>query len=112
MGVKLIPAGSLARCVRSLYELLGNRRKFERTPMSGTILVTRKGSVVETTEVSSCVDISPRGIAIECSEQFMKDSVLQLHSGDHGPHRLARVCYCIPSGERYRIGLEFIAEPQ
>src|SRR6516165_6649469 len=102
MSDKRIPVGGLARYARSFYELLGNRRKFERTPMSGTIFVTCKGSVVDTTQSASCVDISPRGIAIDCSELLTKDWVVQLHSENHGPRRLARVCYCLQRGDRYR----------
>lgn len=112
MGVKRIPAGGLARYARSFYELLGNRRKFERTPMSGTVFVTCKGSVLDTTQVSACLDISPGGIAIECPELLTKDRVVQLHSQDYGPRRLARVRYCIQLGDHYRVGLEFVAEPQ
>jgi hypothetical protein len=112
MDVKRLPVGGLARYARSFYERVGNRRKFERTPMSGTIFVTCKGSVVDTTQSASCVDISPCGIAIECSELLSKDWVVQLHSEDHGPRRLARVRYSIHSGDRYRVGLEFIEEPQ
>jgi len=112
MSDKRIPVRSLARYARSFYELLGNRRKFERTPMSGKMIVTSKGSVVDTTQVASCVDISPRGVAIDCSELLAKDWVVQLHTEDRGPRRLARVRYCIQCGDRYRVGLEFIAERQ
>ena len=80
--------------------------------MSGTVFVTCKGSVVDTTQSASCVDISPRGIGIDCSELLTKDWVVQLHTADHGPRRLARVRYCIQCGDRYRVGLEFIAKPQ
>jgi hypothetical protein len=90
MGVRRISVSGLARYARSFYELLGNRRKFERTPMSGTVFVTCKGSVADTTQVASCVDISPRGMAVDCSELLTKDQVVQLHSGDHGPASRAR----------------------
>jgi hypothetical protein len=109
---KRIPVSSLARYARSFYELLGNRRKFARTPMSGKILVTFKGSVVDTTQVASCVDISPQGVAIDCSELLIKDWVVQLRTEDRGPRRLARVRYCLQCEDRYRVGLEFIAEWQ
>ena len=82
MGVRRISVSGLARYARSFYELLGNRRKFERTPMSGTVFVTCKGSVADTTQVASCVDISPRGMAVDCSELLTKDQVVQLHSED------------------------------
>jgi hypothetical protein len=40
--VKVILLGGLARRAQSFYELLGNRRKFERAPVSGKIFVTWK----------------------------------------------------------------------
>jgi hypothetical protein len=110
--VKVTLVGGLARYAQSFYELLGNRRKFERTPMSGTIFVTCHGSVVDATQSASCVDISPRGIAIDCLDLLPADWVVQLHSESLGPRRLARVRYCIQRGDRYRVGLEFIAETQ
>jgi hypothetical protein len=110
--VKVILFGGLARYAQSFYELLGNRRKFERTPVSGTIFVTCNGSVVDTTQSASCVDISPRGIAIDCLDLLPTDWVVQLHSEGRGPRRLARVRYCIQRGDRFRVGLEFIAETQ
>jgi hypothetical protein len=112
MGVKGISVGGVVRYARSFYNLLGNRRKFERVPLSGPITVTCKGFVVDTTQVSSCVDMSRRGIGIECPEPLAVDGVVQVHSEDHGPRRHARVRYCIQRGDRYRVGLEFIAEPQ
>jgi hypothetical protein len=110
--VKVILIDGLARYAESFYKLLGNRRKFERTPISGTIFVTCNGSVVDTTQSASCLDISPRGIAIDCSELLTKDWIVQLHSESRSPRRLARVRYCIQRGDRYRVGLEFIAEAQ
>ena len=75
--------------------------------MSGPVFVTCKGSVVDTTQVASCVDVSPRGMAVDCSKSLTKDQVVQLHSEDHGPRLLARVRYCIQRSDHYRVGLEF-----
>ena len=110
MAVTRNPVGGLLRCARSFYELLGNRRKFERVPMSGPVIVTCKGAVVDTTHLSSCLDISPRGMAVECPEPLAIDGFVQVQSDDHSPRRMARVRYCIPRGDRYRAGLEFISE--
>jgi hypothetical protein len=110
--MKRILVGGLARYAQSFYGLLGNRRKFKRAPMSGSVLVTRKGVVVDITHVSSCVDISKRGIGIECPDILAVDGVVQVQSKHFGPRRLARVRYCIRLGDRYRVGLEFIAETQ
>lgn len=106
------PVGGIVRYVRSFYQLLGNRRKFERTPMSGAIFVTCKGAVVDNTYQATCLDVSPRGIAVECSEPITVGGFVQLHSDDYGPRRLARVRYCLPRGDGYRVGMEFITEPQ
>jgi hypothetical protein len=109
MGLRRIPVSGLVRYARSFYELLGNRRKFERTPMSGTVFVTCP--MEDTTQVASCVDISPRGMAVDCSELLTKDRVVQLHSEEHGPRLLARVRYCLQRSNHYRVGLEFVGEP-
>jgi PilZ domain len=111
-ALKRTPVGGLVRYARSFYQLLGNRRKFERTPMAGTIFVTCKGSVIDSTHASSCVNVSLHGVGIECPEPLTVGGFVQLHSEDHGPRRLARVRYCVPQGGVYRVGLEFIAEPQ
>jgi hypothetical protein len=105
-----IPINSLARYARSFYELLGNRRKFERRPMSGTVFITCKGSVLDNTQVASCVGVSPRGMAVDCPESLPNDRVVQLHSEDHGPRLLARVRYCIQRCDHYRVGLEFVGD--
>jgi hypothetical protein len=105
-----IPVRVLARYARPFYELLGNRRKFERRPISGTVFITCKGSVVDTTQVASCVDVSPRGMAVECSESLTNHLVVQLHSEDDGPRLLARVRYCVQRSDHYRVGLEFVGD--
>jgi hypothetical protein len=110
--VKGFAVGGVVRYARSFYELLGNRRKSARAPMSGAIWATCKGSVVDATQLASCVDISHRGMAIECSERIAVDGFVQLYSEEHGPRRLTRVRYCVPRGDRFRVGLEFIAGPQ
>jgi hypothetical protein len=103
--------GVLAGFASSFGGLHGNRRIFERVPISGSVLVTCKG-VVDTTHVSACVDLSIGGIGIECPEILAVDGVVHLQSKEFGPRRLARICYCIRLGDRYRVGLEFITEPQ
>jgi PilZ domain-containing protein len=104
-----VKVGILARYARSFYELVGNRRKFERLPMSGTVRAICSGYVVETVHVCRGVDISPRGIAIDCPEPLFPDMVVRLQSEDPANSRSARVCYCQPRGAVFRVGLEFIA---
>jgi hypothetical protein len=109
-ALKRHPVGGLARYARSFYELLGNRRKFERTPLCGVVFITCKGTVIDTTHASTCLDISRRGMGIECPEALTVDGFVQVSSEEHGPQRLAKVRYCIPRDDRFRVGLMFIAE--
>jgi hypothetical protein len=71
---------ALIRSGRSLYYLFGNRRKFDRMPISGTIRVVVKSFSLVTTHVCSCVDISPRGIGLDCPELIALETVVQLTS--------------------------------
>jgi hypothetical protein len=107
-----IQVGGVVRYVRKFYELLGNRRNTERVPISGTIFVTCEGYAVEVSHACLVVNISPRGIAIDCPEGIAVDAIVQLHSDEHGSRRPARVRYCIQRGDCYRVGLEFAATPQ
>jgi hypothetical protein len=66
--------------------------------------------VVDTVLSSSCLNISPRGIGIECPETLTVNAFVQVHSEEYGPRRLARVRYCVAHEDRYRIGLEFVVE--
>jgi hypothetical protein len=104
--------GGLAQYVRRFYELLGNRRKSERVPISGSIRVICEGYAVDTTHACSVVDISRGGIAIDCPEPIAVDAVVQLQPDEQGPRRPARIRYCIQRCDLYRVGLEFIAPPE
>ena len=101
--------GVFVRYVQSLYQILRNRRKFERVPVTGTILATY-GSVVPITQTCSCVDMSPRGIAIDSPEPIEPNMFVALQSDERDPKRWARVRYCRPQDVVHRIGLEFIAK--
>src|SRR3954447_16941709 len=77
---KLISVGGLVRCARSFYELIGNRRKAVRQPTSGNIFATFHGIVANSTYACLCVDVSLKGIGVEChepmrppSERLMRD---------------------------------------
>lgn len=101
--------GAAGRFARSLYQLLANRRKYERQPISGVVKIICKGYVTEVTHVCTCVDISPRGIGIESPERMEPDMVVPLHTDEQGSNQLARVCYCQQQDAIYRIGLEFVS---
>jgi hypothetical protein len=107
-----MPVGGIVRYARKFYELLGNRRKFERVPASGTVFLVLKGSVIDITHVCSCVDISPRGIGIECPEPLAVGAYVQLQSVEQGTARLARVRHIMEREGKYRMGLEFVAKAE
>jgi hypothetical protein len=102
----------LIRSSRSLYYLLGNRRTFDRQPISGNIRVVIKSFGLVTTNVCSCVDISPRGIGLDCPELITLETVVQLTSDEDKASRFARIRYCELRGRMFRAGLEFIAKPE
>ena len=103
--------GSLFRYAKSFYQLLGNRRKFPRMPMSGTLLATPRGTAVLSTRVCSIIDVSPHGMAVDSPDPLPVSQFLDVQSEDYGPARLARVRYCVPHDAIYRIGLEVITLP-
>ena len=80
--------------------------------MLGTIFITHKGLAIDVTHVCSCVNISPRGIGIDCPEPLPIDVFLQVGSEEQAPPRMARVRYCQQRGAVYRVGLQFVTEPQ
>src|SRR6185503_4282788 len=100
--------GAFARYAQSLCQILRNRRKFERVPVKGTILATY-GTAVPITQTCSCVDMSPRGIAIDSPEPMEPNTFVALRSDERDPKRWARVRHCRPHGIVHRIGLEFVA---
>ena len=99
--------GVFVRYAQSLYQILRNRRKFERVPVTGTILATY-GSAVPITQTCSCVDMF--GIAIDSPEPMEPNTFVALRSDERDPKRWARVRYCRPHDVVHRIGLEFIAK--
>jgi hypothetical protein len=103
---------ALIRSSRSLYYLLSNRRKFDRQPISGTIRVVINSFGLVTTHVCSCVDVSPRGIGLDCPELIALETVVQLTSDQDKASRFARIRYCEQRGPMFRAGLEFIAKPE
>jgi PilZ domain len=80
--------------------------------ISGTILITTKGYAVDMTHKCSCVDVSPRGMGIDCPELLAVAAFIQVHSDERGPRRVARVRFCHQLGDMYRVGLQFVSPPQ
>ena len=100
--------GIFVRYAQSLYQILRDRRKFERVPVTGAILATYGGAVL-IQHTCTCVDMSPRGIAIDSPEPIEPNTFVALRSDERDPKRWARVRYCRPHDVVHRIGLEFIA---
>jgi PilZ domain len=107
---KHAPHSGLLRCARIFYEVLGNRRRFPRSLISGTIQVECRGYAIETVYTCACIDFSPRGIGIESPEPLRVGSFVTVHSDEHGPRRQASVRYCIQEMDTYRVGLEFVGQ--
>src|ERR1043166_8668952 len=105
--LKLNPIEAAAQYARTFYDLLSNRRKYSRTLISGTVQITRPGYTITAPTVCSCVDISPRGMAIDSHEPFPPDTIILLNPEGDAISRAARVCYCRQFDMLYRIGLEF-----
>ena len=100
--------GVLTMYGRSWYQLLSNRRKFERLPLSGAVTLTLQGSALLTDYICSCVDISPRGLGLYCPESIAPNSVVRLQSEELASSRYARVIHCEDRGGGFRVGLEFV----
>jgi hypothetical protein len=110
VGEKRGPVAGLVRYARSIYQLLGNRRRFERLPLSTVVFLTVRGTVLNTTLSCAGVDVSPRGIAVDSPEELALDTFVAVHSEEQGPVRWAQVRHCRPRQDTYRIGLEFVTE--
>jgi len=111
MGSMHFVSNRARQYARSFYELLANRRKDERMPISGRVRVICSSSSysVETVHACSCVDISRGGMALDCPDALFPATIIALQTEEQGPRRLARVCYCHECGTVYRVGLEFTA---
>jgi len=98
---------------RSLYQLLGNRRKSERPGLASEITVSCKDAYGHLTKsVCSCVDVSLRGIALDSPEMIPTNSYVLLRSDPLSLNHFGVVRYCNLHGDLFRIGLEFTAEPE
>ena len=106
---KTSPAARASGLARSFYTLLGNRRKHHRMPLSGGIQITCPGYAVANTHACSCVDVSTRGMAVDCPESLEAGTTVTL-SADGDFTRRARIVYCLQRDAVYRVGLEFVSE--
>ena len=56
---------------------------------------------------ATCLDISPQGARIECSQKIGARTNVYLQAAAYGLMGNASVRYCRPNGLKYHIGLEF-----
>ena len=97
---------------RSLYSLLGERRKAERMDFSCSITVSCKDRYGQlTTHVCRCLNVSARGIGLISPEPVPENSDIYLHSENHNLKRFARVKYCVRKGDSNYLGCYFQAAP-
>ena len=101
--------GVAAQYARSFYDVVTNRRKYDRTPISGKVRVRYAGLGIDCVHVCSCVDGSPSGMAIDCPDWIQPETTVEVQADENGAKHQARVCYCQQRGATYRIGLEFNA---
>jgi hypothetical protein len=86
-----------------------NRRRQERRPFQGKLLITwhSRGSVMSAPV--NCLDVSDNGFRIACPEQIDVREVVYVKSPKHDPLGTASVRFCRFAGMRYQLGLEFRA---
>ena len=90
-------------------EALGRRREM-RWPFKGTVELWIPGP--EDTEIyrlATCLNLSLRGVGIQCEDELREGSVLDLaiHQPELSLHGKARVRHCTLVEEEYVVGLEF-----
>ncbi len=83
-------------------------RREERYPLGCPVQVAWQIASGETRAArATCVDVSPHGACIECSEPLAARSTLYLKAPGYGLMGNASVRYCRRKGLKYHIGLEF-----
>src|SRR5690349_13011146 len=93
---------------RSLYTLLGERRKAERMEFACSITVSCKNRCGQlTTHACSCVNISAKGMGFVSAEPIPENSDVYIHSETHNLRRFARIRHCNQQGDRSFVGCCF-----
>jgi len=104
---------SIVHFSRQLYQTLGNRRRDERQPISGTVNVTVKNQYGQlTTRTCTCLNLSATGLALESEEPIPISADAYLYSSQYGLKSFAAVRYCLRCTSGYQIGVQFRAEPK
>ena|SRR5215467_3757982 len=98
---------------RSFYFLVGNRRRFERSALSGDVIATYSNLHYETVKHRcTSINYSRRGLAVMCPEAIPIDAVVQLIADSGQSAQFGRVRYCYRHYMAFRIGFEFVPAPK
>ena len=98
---------------RSIYVLLGERRRTERVEFCCKVTVSvknRYGSL--TTHVCACLNLSDGGIGLESPELVPTNSDVYIHSEAYNLKRFGRVRWCMQKGDRVFLGCSFQPTPE
>jgi hypothetical protein len=103
-----MPVASPREFFQSLYYLLGNRRRYARAPLTGVLTVNFRDKFDQIiTRPATLVDISRRGLRIECEEQIAPDTNVYVIMEAQNLKGFTTARYCFPKGSAYVIGLVF-----
>ena len=91
---------------RSFYELISDRRVRSRVEVAGTVRASYYDYTGWTTTAWDCLDYSPHGMGIRCLHEIPENLEVCLYLENRQP-RLARVTYCRPINNAFRVGLVF-----
>jgi len=106
------PVREISQYCKKACQKLGNRRRYERLPVEGTLVASWKNLNDEViTHRCHCVNLSQRGIAIVSDAPAPLSADTYVHYSQHGVKSFATVRYCRQRGGKYQIGLNFRAEP-
>ena len=98
---------------RSIYSLLGERRKAQRIDFNCSITVSCKNRYGQlTSHTCTCLNISERGIGFLAPEALAENSDVYIHSETHNLKRFGRVRYCTQKGDQNYIGCFFRPAPE
>ena len=99
--------------LQSLYQLLSNRRRFDRQPIQGAMALNCRNKYGDhVTTICSCTDISARGLGVQSPEPVIPNADAYITCEAHGLKGFAYIRYCVPRAGGHAVGLEFRSEPE
>ena len=97
---------------RSLYTLLGERRKVERVDFKCAVSMTcrhRSGAV--STHVCACLNLSDHGMGLESLEPIPANCIVYIQSARHKLGRVGRIRWTVQKGDHFYAGCDFRSMP-